>query len=87
MRCAPAFAGPFDVVVLTGSVPVLPRALLESLAPGGRAFAVIGETPVMTAKIFTRTGPGADPTLRAAELFETLIAPLANCERPSRFKF
>ena len=84
---APAFAGPFDVVVLTGSVPVLPRALLESLAPGGRAFAVIGETPVMTAKIFTRTGPGADPTLRAAELFETLIAPLANCERPSRFKF
>ena len=28
---------PYDVIVLTGSAPVLPRALLDSLAPGGRA--------------------------------------------------
>ena len=76
--------GPYDVVVLTGSVPVVPRAVLESLAPGGRAFAVVGEAPVMTAKIFSRSAPG---DYRAADLFETLLAPLANCERPSRFKF
>lgn len=76
--------GPFDIVVLTGSVPLPPRALLESLAPGGRAFAVVGEVPVMTAKIFTRDAAGA---LRTIELFETLLAPLANCERPSRFTF
>jgi protein-L-isoaspartate(D-aspartate) O-methyltransferase len=76
--------GPYDVVLLTGSVPVPPRALLETLAPGGRAFAVIGEAPVMTAKIFTCTAPGE---FRAVELFETLISPLANCERPSRFRF
>ena len=75
---------PYDIVVLTGSVPVLPRALLESLSPGGRVFAVIGEAPVMTAKILTCTAPGA---FRTAELFETLLAPLANCERPSRFIF
>jgi protein-L-isoaspartate(D-aspartate) O-methyltransferase len=76
--------GPYDVILLTGSVPQMPRALLESLAPGGRAFAVIGEPPVMTAKIFSCSAPGE---FRAVELFETVIAPLANCERPSRFKF
>jgi protein-L-isoaspartate(D-aspartate) O-methyltransferase len=76
--------GPYDAIILTGSVPVLPRAVLESLAPGGRAFAVVGEAPVMTAKIFTCTAPGE---YRAVELFETMLAPLANCERPSRFRF
>jgi protein-L-isoaspartate(D-aspartate) O-methyltransferase len=76
--------GPYDVVLLTGSVPLMPRSVLESLAPGGRAFAVIGEPPVMTAKIFHCSAPGE---YRAVELFETLIAPLANCERLSRFRF
>ena len=76
--------GPYDVVVLTGSVPLLPGAILESLAPGGRAFAVVGELPVMTARLITCTAPGA---FRTAELFETLLAPLANCDQPSRFRF
>ena len=75
---------PSDIVVLTGSVPVLPPAVLESLAPGGRVFAVVGDAPVMTAKIVTRTAPGA---FRTAELFETLLAPLVNCVQPSRFSF
>jgi len=76
--------GPFDIAVLTGSVPQLPKALLDLLAPGGRAFAVIGEAPIMTAKIITCTAAGA---LRTVELFETVLAPLANCERASRFTF
>jgi protein-L-isoaspartate(D-aspartate) O-methyltransferase len=76
--------GPYDIVVLTGSVPVLPSSFLESLAPGGRAFAVVGDAPVMTAKLVTCTAPGA---WRSAELFETLLAPLANCAQPSRFRF
>jgi protein-L-isoaspartate(D-aspartate) O-methyltransferase len=80
----PPSRAPYDVVVLTGSVPFLPRAFLDCLAPGGRAFAVVGEPPVMTAKLFTCAGPGS---YRTAELFETLLAPLANCERPSRFRF
>ncbi|MEK6245409.1 MAG: protein-L-isoaspartate O-methyltransferase [Pseudomonadota bacterium] len=78
------YKGPYDIVVLTGSVPVLPRALLESLTAGGRAFAVMGDSPVMTAKLVTCTAPGA---FRTVELFETLLAPLANCEQPSRFRF
>ena len=76
--------GPYDIVVLTGSVPLLTRTLLESLAPGGRVFAVVGDAPVMTAKIVTCTAPGA---FRTIELFETVLAPLTNCEQPSRFRF
>jgi protein-L-isoaspartate(D-aspartate) O-methyltransferase len=78
------YGGPYDIVVLTGSVPMYPGALLDSLAPGGRAFAVIGEAPVMTATIVTCSAAGA---LRTVELFETVLAPLANCRQPSRFSF
>ena len=81
------YPGPYDIVVLTGSVPMLPRALLAALAPGGRAFAVIGEVPLMTASIVSRTAHGSPPSFRTTALFETVIAPLANCEQPSRFSF
>jgi protein-L-isoaspartate(D-aspartate) O-methyltransferase len=75
---------PYDAIVLTGSTPVLPRAFLDQLAPGGRLFAVVGEAPAMTARLYTCTAPGA---CRSADLFETVIRPLVNCERPSRFRF
>jgi len=79
-----ASGGPFDIVVLTGSVPRLPKALLDLLAPGGRAFAVVGEPPIMAATVVTATAAGA---LHSVELFETLLSPLANCNPPSRFTF
>ena len=75
---------PYDVVVLTGSVPLLPRAFLDCLIPGGRTFAVVGEAPVMTAKLVSCATPGS---FRTVELFETVVAPLVNCERPSHFRF
>jgi protein-L-isoaspartate(D-aspartate) O-methyltransferase len=75
---------PYDVIVLTGSTPVLPLALLEQLAPGGRLFAVVGEAPAMSARLVTCSAPGARGSV---DLFETVIAPLANAEQPARFKF
>ena len=75
---------PYDVIALTGSTPVLPKALLEQLSPGGRLFAVVGEGPVMVARLVTCSAPGA---LRSVELFDTLLAPLANAEQPLRFIF
>jgi protein-L-isoaspartate(D-aspartate) O-methyltransferase len=75
---------PYDVIVLTGSTPVLPRTLLDQLAPGGRLFAVVGEAPVMVARLTTCSAPGA---FRSAELFDTLLAPLVNAEQPPRFRF
>jgi protein-L-isoaspartate(D-aspartate) O-methyltransferase len=77
-------AAPYDVIVLTGSTPVLPAAVLEQLAPGGRLFAVIGNPPVMVAKLVTCTGPGA---FSKVELFDTVVAPLINAEYSSRFEF
>ena len=75
---------PYEVIVLTGSTPVLPKVLLEQLSPGGRLFAVVGEGPVMVARLVTCGAPGA---LRSVELFDTLLAPLANAEQPPRFIF
>ena len=75
---------PYDAIVLTGSTPVLPRALLDQLAPGGRLFAVVGEPPVMVARLVTCTAPGA---FRTVELFDTLLAPLINAEQAPRFRF
>jgi protein-L-isoaspartate(D-aspartate) O-methyltransferase len=75
---------PYDVIVLTGSTPVLPRAFLEQLAPGGRLFAVVGEAPAMSARLVSCSARGA---CASVDLFETVIAPLVNAEQPSRFKF
>ncbi len=75
---------PYDVIVLCGSTPVLPRTLLGQIAPGGRLFAVVGDAPVMVAKRVTCNAPGV---FASVELFDTLIAPLVNAERPSRFEF
>ena len=75
---------PYDVIVLTGSTPILPRAFVEQLAPGGRLFAVVGEPPVMSARLVSTTVPGA---WHALDLFETALAPLLNAEHAPRFRF
>ncbi len=76
--------GPYDVIVLTGSEPVLAEGFLESLRVGGRLFAVVGEAPVMQARLYTRTAPDA---VGATTLFETVVAPLRNAPQPERFVF
>ena len=75
---------PYDAIVLTGSVPVIPLGLLAQLAPGGRLFAVVGDAPVMAARLVTCTAPGSHASV---ELFDTLLAPLKNAEQPARFRF
>lgn len=76
--------GPYDVIVLTGSVPVLPEAFFASLNPGGRMFAVVGDAPTMEGKLITCLGEGA---CRTTDLFETCIPPLRNALQPQRFTF
>jgi protein-L-isoaspartate(D-aspartate) O-methyltransferase len=75
---------PYDVIVLTGSTPILPRAFVEELAPGGRLFAVVGEAPAMAGRLVTASVPGA---WHGTDLFETVIAPLVNAEHAPRFRF
>jgi protein-L-isoaspartate(D-aspartate) O-methyltransferase len=76
--------GRFDVIVLTGSTPLLPEAYLKRLNPGGRLFAVVGEPPVMQAQLVTCLHEHA---CRSDVLFETVLKPLVNALQPERFVF
>ncbi len=74
----------YDVIVLTGSTPLLPERFPAQLKPNGRVFAIVGEAPAMTARLVAWTAPGARVT---TDLFETVVAPLKNAATPSRFRF
>ncbi|WP_058554391.1 protein-L-isoaspartate O-methyltransferase [Thiohalocapsa sp. ML1] len=83
----PVDGGPFDVIAVTGSVPTdepIP-ALAQQLAPGGRLFVIVGEEPLMQARLETRVGHG--PDLRRQDLFETSVPALRNVPQPERFVF
>ena len=75
---------PFDVILLSGSVAEVPRALLEQLKIGGRLAAVVGDEPVMRARLFTRAGEAA---WSATDLFDTVAPRLEGFAEPSRFHF
>ena len=77
-------AGEVDIIVLSGSVPMLPEGLLRQLRVGGRMTAIVGDAPVMTAQLITRTGPSV---WEKTNLFETMVKPLRNAPHPPRFRF
>ena len=74
----------YDVIVLTGSTPLLAESWFAQLSPVGRLFAVVGDAPAMTAQIIRWSAPGARVS---RTLFETVVAPLTNAPAPSRFEF
>ncbi|MES2831448.1 MAG: protein-L-isoaspartate O-methyltransferase [Pseudomonadota bacterium] len=74
----------YDVIVLSGSVPVLPEQLMQQLKIGGRMFVVTGEMPAMSAQVVTRM---SDAGFSIVKRFETVIKPLRNTLQPSRFTF
>ena len=74
----------FDVIVLTGSTPLLSDELVRRLRVGGRLFAVVGEAPVMQAQLVTCNAPGA---YRSVTLFETCVKALVNAPHPAAFVF
>ena len=75
---------PYDIIVLTGSTPELPQALLQQMKPGARLFAVVGGPPVMAARLVSCTGEGVYSSI---DLLETQIAPLTNALEGARFSF
>ena len=73
-----------DVVVVTGSVPLVPEQFLGWVNPGGRMFVITGESPAMEARLLTRL----DITeWREESLFETDLPRLINAEEPAAFVF
>lgn len=72
----------FDVIVLTGSLPMMDKRFHDMLNIDGRLFLVVGEAPAMEALLITRVGENEWST---ESLFETELAPLKNAQPPSHF--
>jgi len=76
--------GPFDVILLSGSVPEVPPSLLAQLKVGGRLAAIVGQQPVMRAMLFTRS---SEHDFASVALFDTVAPRLTGFAEPTRFKF
>lgn len=74
----------YDVIVVSGGLPVVPDALLKQLKVGGRMIAIVGEAPAMSCELITRVSETAHDTVK---LFETVAKPLTGAIAPSRFTF
>lgn len=77
-----SFPAKFDAIAITGSMPQLDRHFTAMLRPQGRLFVVVGREPAMEAQLITLQPNGETAT---TSLFETVLAPLVNAERPEPF--
>ena len=81
---SPAALGVYDVVAVTGSMPIYDARFERSLKLGGRLFAIVGTPPVMDAVLIRRV----DSTEWSREsLFETVVEPLINATAAQKFVF
>ncbi len=75
---------PYDVILLTGSVPKLSEKFEQSLNVNGRLLAVVGDAPNMEVQLITRVSASE---FKRENLFETVIPALKNAPEPARFSF
>ncbi len=75
---------PYDAIVVSGSLPVLPASLLKQLRVGGRLAAIVGAAPVMEAQLVTCSAEGVYNTVN---LFETVVPALDGGEAKPVFSF
>jgi protein-L-isoaspartate(D-aspartate) O-methyltransferase len=74
----------YDAIAVTASLPVPDERFQQWLAIGGRLFVVVGEPPIMEARLIRRIAEDAWGT---ESLFETVIDPLVHATRPQGFVF
>jgi protein-L-isoaspartate(D-aspartate) O-methyltransferase len=79
-----ASEGNFDVILLSGSVGLVPQNLLQHLNVGGRLAAIVGDEPVMQCTIVTRTSA---TDFRTSANWETVVQRLQGFAEPERFQF
>jgi len=72
----------YDVIAVTGSLPLLHRQFHDNLAVGGRLFVIDGIPPVMEALLITRID---ERNWSRESLFETSLPPLLHAVQPHRF--
>jgi len=76
--------GPFDAILLNGSVAQVPTALLQQLKVGGRLVAIVGDEPMMRATVVTRT---SESSFTTTEPWDCNAPRLTGFDEPSRFAF
>jgi protein-L-isoaspartate(D-aspartate) O-methyltransferase len=76
--------GPFDVIVLSGSVASVPQSLKALLKPGGRLAAIVGNEPVMCATFITRA---ADGSFLSSQPWDTIAPRLQGFADTPKFSF
>jgi protein-L-isoaspartate(D-aspartate) O-methyltransferase len=76
--------GQFDAIAVTGSIQTFDPRFVEALAPRGKLFVVVGDSPAMEAKLIERTNEHDWHTI---SLFETDLAPLVHGALPPQFTF
>ena len=74
----------YDVIFITGSLPILPERFKTALAIGGRLVAVVGQSPAMEAMLIERLDAHS---YTETALFETDLPALINAQQPDRFVF
>jgi protein-L-isoaspartate(D-aspartate) O-methyltransferase len=74
----------YDVIAVTGSLPLYDPRFERALVDGGRLFVTVGAVPVMDARKVTRNGRSE---WFPESLFETRLDPLINAPRPPAFVF
>jgi protein-L-isoaspartate(D-aspartate) O-methyltransferase len=79
-----AVAGRYEAIAITASLPLYDERFERLLAVGGRLLAVVGEWPVMEARLVRRS---AADRFTSESLFETVIDPLIHAARPPEFTF
>ncbi len=75
-------SGPYDVIVVSGSLPELNNRFQTQLKPGGRLFVITGTSPIMQANLIIRVGENA---YTREVLFETDIPALVGAVPPDTF--
>lgn len=73
-----------DAIVLSGAVEFVPDGLFDRLKPGGRMVAIVGELPVMVARLYSKT---ADGEMVSEDLFETQARALVGFPVKEHFEF
>jgi protein-L-isoaspartate(D-aspartate) O-methyltransferase len=74
----------YDVIAVTGALPVYDARFEQALKVGGRLFVCVGSDPLLEARRITRTGTG---DFARESLFETGMTPLLHAQEPPRFVF
>jgi protein-L-isoaspartate(D-aspartate) O-methyltransferase len=75
--------GPFDAILLNGSVEVVPQDLLAQLEEGGRLAAVVQGSPPGRATLYVRAGG----VVSQRPVFDAAVTPLPGFEAPRGFVF